>query len=65
MTPEDRQDREKALTVDCPYCHAQPGEPCVRKNTNEPLTNLAAHLARLHTAGITHAPLDPRELRRA
>jgi len=64
MTPEDARDRQHALQFACNYCHAQPGEPCVRKGTTDPLNNLAAHLDRLTTAGITHAPLDTRDLRR-
>ncbi|MGD9991110.1 zinc finger domain-containing protein [Pseudonocardia sp.] len=64
MTPEDAADRTRALTVPCSYCHAMPGELCVRKGTTDTLVNPAAHLARLNDAGITHAPLDTRELRR-
>lgn len=64
MNLEDQADREQALTVACPYCVAAEREPCVRKGTDEPLVNVAAHTARLQAAGVMHAPLDSRELRR-
>lgn len=64
MNLEDQADRDRALTVTCPYCNAQPDEVCVRKGTSEPLQNFAAHPSRLDAAGVVHAPLDSRELRR-
>jgi hypothetical protein len=61
---EQLQDREQSLTVPCSFCLAQPGEPCVRKGTDEVLTNLPAHISRLADAGVVHAPLDSREYTR-
>lgn len=65
MNLEAAQDREQALTVACPYCLAQPSEPCVRKGTDEVLVGPPAHTCRLDDAGVIHAPLDTRELRHA
>lgn len=64
MNLVDQADRDRALTVGCRYCLAQVGEPCVRRGTDEVLTNVAAHTPRLADAGVVHAPLDSRELRR-
>jgi hypothetical protein len=61
---EDQADRDRALTVGCRYCLAEVGEPCVRKGTSDELRNFAAHPSRLTDAGVVHAPLDSRELRR-
>lgn len=63
MNLEDAADRDQALTVPCTWCNAQPGEVCVRRGTDDPLLNIAAHLSRMHAAGVMHAPLDSRELR--
>lgn len=69
MNPDLRADRKRALTVPCGYCHAEPGQVCTRPNvlTGEPkpLEVFAAHLPRLKAAGVVHAPIDSRDLRRA
>lgn len=72
MNLEDHADREQALTVACPEqpvgCGALPGEPCTRpdgRGGRAELTVFAAHTGRLKAAGVLHAPLDSRELRRA
>lgn len=64
MNLDQVSDRDRALTVACPYCLAQPGEPCVRKGTDELLVGPPAHTCRIDAAGVVHAPLDSRELRR-
>lgn len=44
----DRQ-REHALTVACPYCHAEPGQRCADPRTGYQLERQVAHLQRLRT----------------
>lgn len=67
MNLEDQHDRERALTKPCPPrplgCGVGVGKPCVT-STGEPLHRFPAHVARLQDAGVVHAPLDSRELRR-
>lgn len=60
-------DRAAAAAVPCsvPRCNAQAGEPCRNVHTGQPLEHLPAHHARLKAAGIVHAPIDSRDLRRA
>lgn len=67
MNLEMAADREQSLTVPCPIdlCGSEIGEVCVQLGTGQPLQFLAAHDARLRVAGVQHAPLDSRELRRA
>lgn len=59
-------DRAAAARVACPVnrCHAPAGEPCINVHTGKPLEHLPAHDARLKAAGVLHAPLDSRDLRR-
>lgn len=64
MNLEDTRDRDQALTVPCSYCHVPAGELCVRLHDRAPLANVAAHTPRLREAGVVHAPIDSRELRR-
>lgn len=61
MNLEAAQDRERALAVACPYCNAQPGDPCVRKGTDAVLVGPPAHTNRIDAAGVQHAPMDSRE----
>lgn len=44
-------DRARAQAVDCPWCSAPAGEPCVR-GSGAPLVRSAAHPARLAAAGV-------------
>lgn len=66
MNAATRADQDQALTVPCaePRCNALIGERCVNVHTGEPLVKLPAHLSRLKAAGVVHAPLDSRDLRR-
>ena len=66
MNPDLLDDRATAASVPCtePRCNAQPGDPCVNVHTGQPLEHQAAHLARLKAAGVVHAPIDSRDLRR-
>lgn len=67
MNLADQADQDAALTVACPArpygCSAPAGQLCVRTD-GKTLENLPAHTHRLHAAGVVHAPIDPRELRR-
>ena len=71
MNLEIQADREQALTVPCPPpplgCAAVEGSVCTRPDGlggRTELERFAAHDARLKAAGVLHAPLDSRELRR-
>lgn len=66
MNDELLADQDQAVTVPCPEerCRALIGEVCVNVHTNQPLRHLPAHNARLNAAGVLHAPLDSRDLRR-
>jgi hypothetical protein len=67
MTPDLDDDRQRALTVPCSYCHALAGQPCTRTDLageTRPLGVFPAHLPRLKAAGVLHAPIDSRDLRR-
>lgn len=68
MNLELAEDRERSLAVPCrrpPGCGVPIGEVCVRVADGQPLENLPAHPCRLDDAGVVHAPLDPRDLRRS
>ena len=67
MNPDLLDDRAVACRIPCPVerCNAQPGQPCTNLHTGKPLEHLAAHLPRLKAAGVIHAPIDSRDLRRA
>jgi hypothetical protein len=60
-------DRAAACRVPCPVerCNAQAGDPCRNVHTGLPLEHLPAHDVRLKAAGVIHAPVDSRDLRRA
>lgn len=72
MNRELLDDHRQALTVVCDPadggCGSAPGEPCTRPTaTGErvPLEHFPAHIPRLKAAGVAHAPIDSRDLRRA
>ena len=71
MNPDLLDDRAAANRVPCtePRCNAQAGDPCVNVHTGLPLEHQPAHLVRvkagLAAAGIVHAPIDSRDLRRS
>lgn len=60
-------DQDQAVTVPCPEprCSALIGEVCINVHTKQPLRHLPAHDSRLKAAGVVHAPIDSRDLRRA
>lgn len=63
MNLETAADRERALSVACPHCRAEQGQVCVRPDGEE-LQRAAAHTSRITAAGVVHAPIDSRDLRR-
>lgn len=67
MNAEQLADQDQAVTVPCrePRCNAQIGELCINVHNGQPLRHQAGHLVRLKDAGVSHAPWDPRDLRRA
>jgi len=72
MNFEILEDRDRALAAPCPEpplgCSALAGQPCTRpdgEGGRVALERFAAHEARRRAAGVRHAPIDSRELRRA
>lgn len=64
MNLEDQADREQAMTVPCTWCGAVAGVECQNRVTGLPVEFIPAHVDRMKAAGVVHAPLDSRELRR-
>lgn len=48
----------KAHRIRCRYCGANPGHPCINKNTGGPLSNFHAHPIRI-TDAETATPIQP------
>lgn len=44
-------ERARAHTIQCRYCMAPQGEPCVNQITGEPLGRQPAHIVRLQDVG--------------
>lgn len=51
-TPEQAARRQVVMAVACPWCHAQPKQPCTVPAIGAPLTGRMAHPARETAAGI-------------